>query len=123
MGKASRDKGKRGEREVANLLCDATGVAWKRGLQSRGGGQEVPDVYTRVYPWDRLHIEVKRNERLNVWAAMDQARSDAREGAIPVVIARRNRGGWIVVMDLGPWLSVLLDWANWLQVSRLGGEE
>jgi hypothetical protein len=45
MGKFSRDKGKRGERATASELRDVfPDLSIKRGLQSRDGGAEVPDV-------------------------------------------------------------------------------
>ena len=55
-----------------------------------------------------VHIECKRNERLNVPEAMAQAARDAdrfRDGA-PAVFHRRNRSGWLVTMRLSDWIEL-----------------
>ena len=56
MGKTSRDKGKRGEREVASLLR-SYGYDTHRGQQYHGG-KDSPDVVGLP----GIHIEVKRTE-------------------------------------------------------------
>ena len=68
MGKFSRDKGKRGERKTANEIKES--FPWltdvKRGLQSRGGGAEVPDVVGVP----GLHIELNTGKLPNPRAAL-----------------------------------------------------
>ncbi len=70
MGKSSQRKGADGERELAMILRD-------RGYDVERGGSlsygEVPDLVGLP----GVHIEVKRVERLNVLAAMQQAIRDA----------------------------------------------
>jgi hypothetical protein len=57
MGKMSRQKGKRGEREVAARLKSIFGNDIRRGYQARSGKDE-PDVTGEAMPkW--LHVEVK----------------------------------------------------------------
>lgn len=97
MGKASRDKGKIGEREVARILRDA-GFDARRGQQYRGGAGS-PDVVGVP----GFHVEVKRTEQLRLYDAMQQARDESGEGEVPVVIHRRNRHGWVAIMDLSDW--------------------
>lgn len=94
MGKMQREKGKRGERELAGILRDY-GYNCRRGQQYCGtsGDADViglPDV----------HIEVKRVEDLRLRKALQQASRDARAGEIPVVMHRRNREPWQVSMYL-----------------------
>ena len=67
MGKASRDKGKRGEREVAEFLRDH-GIPARRGVQYAGGA-DSPDVIG----FEGVHIEVKRTEALRLYPALEQA--------------------------------------------------
>jgi Holliday junction resolvase len=90
----SRDKGKRGERELANWL-EERGYAARRGQQHRGG-EDSPDVICPDLPF---HFEVKRTERLKLYEAMEQAIEDAG-GGIPVVAHRRNRGDWVGIVRL-----------------------
>lgn len=55
-----------------------------------------------------IHIECKRNERLNVHTAIAQAAHDAerfRDGA-PAVFHRRNRQRWLVTMRLDDWIKL-----------------
>ena len=61
-----------------------------------------------------LHVECKRVERLNVPAAMEQAKVAAR-GKIPSVWHRRNRSEWLLtirgadVISLVHLLAVILE--------------
>ena len=99
-GKRSRRKGAAGEREAAAALTEATGRTFTRGLgQARRGGAEVPDVVCETLP--QLHVEVKRGKRPSLWAAREQARNDcAVSGRVPLVLARRDRDRWVVLIDL-----------------------
>lgn len=59
MGKASRDKGKRGEREVVNLLKKAGHQAQRTApLQAHSGNESGADVLLD----DKYRIEVKRRK-------------------------------------------------------------
>jgi len=95
MGKMSRDKGKRGEREWANYLRDKLGFDAKRGQQHRGG-PDSPDVIGGI---PGTHCEVKRTERLNLSEAMTQAVMEAKPGEVPYVAHRRNGKGWMVTVE------------------------
>jgi Holliday junction resolvase len=99
-GKRSRRKGAAGEREAAAALTEATGRTFTRGLgQARRGGAEVPDVVCESVP--RLHVEVKRGKRPSLWAAREQAMADCKaSGRTPIVLARRDRDRWVVLLDL-----------------------
>lgn len=54
-----------------------------------------------------FHVECKRAERFNAYAAMEQAQHDANGHAVPVVMHRRNRKPWLVVMRLQDFLPLL----------------
>lgn len=100
MGKASRDKGKRGELELARLLRDR-GYDAHRGAQHRGG-PDSPDV--EGLPG--IHIECKRTERLDLYGALDQARRDSAPGDVPVVMHRRNECDWVAILRLEDFLRI-----------------
>jgi len=90
----SRNKGKVGEREFAEVLR-AHGFDARRGQQF-AGGTDSPDVVSAALDW--LHIEVKRVQHLNLADACAQARRDA--GGKPWIVAhRRNREPWFVTLD------------------------
>ena len=98
MGKASRDKGKRGERELANVLKEH-GYKARRGIQFQGG-PDSPDVVGLP----GIHIECKRVEKLNIENAMQQATDDCDPFSLPAVFHRKNGKPWLVTMDMEDWL-------------------
>lgn len=95
----SKQKGNRGERELAEILR-GYGYDARRGLQFQGGQIEAD-----VVGIPGVHIEVKRVERLNIYAAYEQSAHDAKQGEIPAVIHRRNRQPWLVTLPLTVWLE------------------
>lgn len=96
----SRNKGKRGELELARTLRDH-GYDAKRGQQYKGGG-DSPDVLGLP----GIHIECKRVERLNLTAAYQQSLHDAAGGEIPAVFHKRNREPWLVTVTLEDFLKL-----------------
>lgn len=104
MAKASRDKGKRGEREVAKKLREL-GYDAHRGQQFCGANGDAD-----VIGLPGVHIEVKRTESFRLWDAMAQARSDAREDEVPVVFHRKNNCPWVVVIGLEDFMGMYAEW-------------
>ena len=100
MGKKSRDKGKNGERELAELLR-AHGYDARRGAQHKGG-PDSPDVIG-LYG---AHIEVKRTESLRLYDALAQAESDAQGAEFPVVFHRKNNRKWVAIMDAEDFIEI-----------------
>jgi len=95
MGKKSKDKGKRGELELAAELRKLFGIEARRGVQYQGG-KDSPDVITDI---PNIHVEVKRTERLSLYPAMKQATKDAGD-KLPIVFHRQNREGWLAIIRL-----------------------
>ena len=102
MGRASRDKGARGEREWRDVLT-AAGYPAERGCQ-RKGGPDSPDVDCPSL--SGLHFEVKRVEKLNIYTALGQAMCDAGD-RVPIVAHRRNHSPWLVTLRAGDFFSLL----------------
>ena len=95
----SREKGKKGEREVAKLLSDR-GYKCRRGQQFNGlDGEDVVGL-------DYMHIEVKRVQNLNLYDAYLQAKRDAKEKK-PLVFHRKNNQRWLVSMDFDTFIEFL----------------
>lgn len=95
----SRQKGARGERELASVLRQY-GFDCRRGMQYKGG-PDSPDVVGLPY----IHIECKRVEKLNIYDAIDQSRRDSGEIDLPTVMHRRNNCDWLVTMRLEDWMK------------------
>ena len=98
--KNGRQKGKKGELELAHVLRDY-GYDIRRGQQYCGANGDAD-----VVGLSGIHIECKRVERLNLEDAVAQAQRDARPGEMPVVMHRRNRGQWLVTMPLENWIEL-----------------
>ena len=100
MSKFSRDKGKRGEREVALILREH-GFEARRGQQYCGANGDADVVGV-----PGLHIEVKRTENFRMYEALDQAINDAREDELPVVFTRKNNCDWVACLRLDDFMEL-----------------
>ena len=96
----SRQKGKKGELELAKALR-SHGFETRRGQQYCGSNGDAD-----VVGLPGVHIECKRVERLNLEDAMAQSRADAREGEIPVVMHRKNNCKWLVTLSLDDFMTL-----------------
>ncbi len=103
MGKAQRDKGKRGELLFRDE-CRKHGYYAHRGSQSNGA------VIADVIGLPGIHIEVKNVERLNLRAALAQSESDAKDGEIPIVAHKMNRKPWLVTLTADDWFKMYKAW-------------
>jgi Holliday junction resolvase len=97
----SKQKGKRGELELASVLR-AAGFEARRGQQYCGANGDA-DV---VHSIPGVHLECKRVEKLNLRAAYDQAAADAGT-SMPMVAHRTNRQPWLVTLSLADFLALL----------------
>ncbi len=96
----SRQKGARGERELATVL-KAYGYDCRRGQQYCGANGDAD-----VVGLPGIHIECKRVEKLNLYDAMAQSKADVRENEMPVVMHRKNNCDWLVTMSLEDWIKI-----------------
>ena len=102
MGMMSKRKGRSGEREAAELLR-AHGFQARRGVQF-AGGPDSPDI---VHDIPGIHLEVKRTEAFRLYAALEQAKADRKDGDIACVLHRANQRPWVVVLEATDFLSIL----------------
>lgn len=100
MGKASREKGKRGERELVNKLKEY-GYKCRRGQQYSGVNGDAD-----VVGLPGIHIECKRVEKLNLYDAIVQSVSDAKDGEVPTVFHRKNNHGWLVTLKIEDFMKI-----------------
>ena len=102
----SKQKGKRGELELAHKLKEY-GYDARRTAQYCGNTGDASDVVGL----NGIHIECKRNEHLNVYDAMAQAKGDSTgTGNMPTVMWRKNDCEWLVTMELKDWISLFREW-------------
>lgn len=98
----SKNKGKRGELEVAALLR-GFGYEARRGQQF-SGSPDSPDV---VHSVEGFHIEVKYTEAFNAYKAMEQAEDDCGEEDTPIVFYRKKRKRWMVLIDAEAFMKLV----------------
>lgn len=95
-------KGKVGERELADFLKE-WGYEARRGQQF-SGGTESPDI---VHNIPGIHIECKRVEAGNLYKWLEQAQRDAAGKARPIVVHRKNKKPWVVILTLEDFLALI----------------
>lgn len=100
----SKRKGKSGELELSHILNDY-GYNARRSQQYCGANNDAD-----VVGLPHIHIEAKRVEKLNLYDAMSQSISDAKEGEIPVVMHRRNHDYWKVTLKLDDFMKIYREW-------------
>jgi hypothetical protein len=113
MGKASRDKGLRGEHEVAAIFRAHEFEV--RGLEGVGDhlcivqprSITTPDRVVRRSNPLTIHSEVKRQERLQLWQWLEQLEAEAPPGTLPLLSFRRNRSPWYACAPLEELVKVL----------------
>lgn len=96
----SKQKGKRGELEVANML-KKYGYDARRGQQYSGANGDAD-----VVGLPGVHIEVKRVEALNIDKAMEQAITGAKLGEMPAVFHRKNGKEWKATVRLEDFIKL-----------------
>ena len=100
-GASSRRKGHSFEREIARLFRGLFPQA-RRGIQTRDGGGEAADV---VIPF--FHLELKRQIRCNIKAALRQAAEECSAGKVPVAICRDDYEAATVTMRLDDFMDLV----------------
>jgi hypothetical protein len=103
MGRPERRKGKIGELEVV-ALCRAAG--WPDACRTHDGRAQSGRGDLALGP-EGVCFEVRRQERFNIWRALEDAERQAGELELPVVAFRRSRSGWYAALELDELLALL----------------
>ena len=110
QGRASRDKGKRFERDIANFF-KGYGITARRTAQFCGKTGQAGDV--EGVPG--VHVECKCVEKLNLEQAYQQSVRDAEavgKNEIPVVIHKKSRKSAMITLALEDWIGMYLAWQS-----------
>lgn len=100
----SRQKGKRGELELAHKLSKY-GYSARRSQQYAGINNDAD-----VVGLPHIHIECKRVEKLNLGQALEQSMRDAKSDEVPVVMHRKSRQKWLVTVPLEEFMEMYQAW-------------
>ena len=95
----SRNKGKRGELELADRLCEL-GMLARRAQQYSGACGNADLVVEGL----DLHLECKRTEQVRLADWLEQVGRDAR-GRPWVIVTRQTRSPWLVIQRLEHWVA------------------
>ena len=106
----SRQKGARGERELANILKNYGYEDSRRGQQYCGSNGDAD-----VVGLSGIHIECKRVEKLNLEKAMEQAEHDRKEQEKAAVFHRKDRKPRLVTMKLEDWMELFQAYEKQIQ--------
>ena len=102
----SKQKGARFERQLAGMLREY-GYQCRRGQQYCGANGDAD-----VIGLPGVHIEAKAVERLNIYDAMAQAKSDARKGEIAAVFHKKNYHNVLVTMEFEDFMKMYITYEN-----------
>lgn len=102
MSATERVKGAVGEREIVNLLHGF----WPHAERTSNGRVQNGRGDIAHGPAG-CHIEIKRQERLNVPRAFDQVQADANPLDIPILVHRPSRHVWMATLPLDELLPLL----------------
>lgn len=106
MSKMQQAKGRAFELHILRTLWEGTGstAPWKPNTRP-DDGHPLPPQYARY------HLEMKRQERLNFWAAVEQASKEAAKNCDKetwAVIAKRSHRPPIVILDFDDWQDLVI---------------
>lgn len=95
VSRYQREKGKRVERAAAHAWTRVTGAAAHRSQQFCG-----KDGDGDIKAQEGIHFEVKARKKIACVRFMEQAKSDAKNGDVPIVIMKEDRGPFLVLCEL-----------------------
>lgn len=107
--RSAKNKGQRASKEVRQHLLALFESLHEDDIHVTSASVNGPDLHLSpsaqvLYPFS---FEIKNQERLNIWAAIKQAKDNARESQTPLVVFRKNREPFYVTLPLEFFLSFL----------------
>ena len=98
---SAKAKGRNLQKFVRDLMRSLSESLSPGDIESRPMGSQGTDIIlspAALKEWP-LSVECKNVERLNVWGAWDQCRSNVIEGTIPVLVIKKNREKPLAIID------------------------
>lgn len=115
MGKFSREKGRRYEQRLARHYRSHGFTVSRNSNQAHydaQGDDPKGDLLGVHAGAERIHVQAKHDERLNIWAALAQASADAPAGWVPAVHFHRNQSDDFIAVPLADWTRLLVELAE-----------
>jgi hypothetical protein len=109
--RSAKNKGQRASKEVREMLLERFQSLEDDDLFVTPSGVNGCDLL--LSPKSKVLLpfafEVKNQERLNIWAAIKQAQTNAKNNETPVVVFRKNRERLFIALPLASFLTFLKD--------------
>ena len=107
--RSAKAKGQRAAKEVQSVLLQVFTELTNDDIRVTPVGVNGPDIQLsskgkEVIP---LAIEIKNQEKLNVWEALKQAEGHVEERETPVLVFKRNRSKTYAALELNRFLEIL----------------
>lgn len=109
---SAKAKGRRAAQRVQQLILTLFAEQLtEKDVTVTPSGVTGPDVClseaaSKLFPYA---IEVKNQERLNVWAALEQSRSHVSGTETPLLFFTKNRESMYVAMEAMDFMKILCD--------------
>lgn len=104
----AQTKGKGYERHIAKLLSQALGCNVRR-VPCSGGLDIKGDLRNLSGVLENWVFECKKQEHLNIWNAIAQAKLEAGHRNWAVVFSRNNEGADYVAMDIHDFIGLIME--------------
>lgn len=107
---SAKAKGRRLQNEVVEILLEHFREHLEKGdLRAAIMGEQGEDIKRsplakRVLPFS---FECKNQEKLNIWAALDQAAENCDEDDAAVVVFKRNRSTTYIALEFEAFIDLL----------------
>lgn len=107
--RSAKNKGQRASKELRQELLGYFRSLEEDDILVTPSGVNGSDLHLSPKSKSLLPFafEVKNQERLNIWSAIQQAKSNAKENEIPIVAFRKNREKMFVALPLEFFLTFL----------------
>jgi len=106
----NKAKGRRLQQWVAKTMLSLSSLSSddvvSRPMGSNGEDLMLSAAAREVFP---LSIECANQERLNLWAKYKQAKSNAPEGTLATVIAKKNGERAVAIVDAEAFLHIIYE--------------
>ena len=106
---SAKAKGRRLQQYVRDRILEAFPELEPDDVRSTSMGASGEDLLLspaarRLFPFA---TEIKNQQRLNIWAALEQAAAHAGEGRAPLLVFSRNRSKVYAALELDDLLALL----------------
>jgi hypothetical protein len=109
--KSRKAKGRRLQQDICKKISEVTGLPWGKDteISSREMGQSGTDVRLigkalEMFPYS---VECKSQESVSIWDAIEQAKSNQKEGTEWLLFLKRNNVDPIVVMSTDEFFNLI----------------